>query len=178
MANILDAYREDLEKSGEHINNDLPENSLQGDNFDMEAYVSRLKEMREQIDEYDKHGTIEGKAVSIEESEESAKNDPYGEYIKDGDEEFLNIFRNEYKDFPETELKTVKEELKPVVIRAYCPECGEEIVSTAPVMFNPFTLEKICKYDCKCGWKANLEFAYPRVVFVTESGDEIQAYAK
>ena len=30
------------------------------------------------------------------------------------------------------------------VKRAYCPECGNELVSKFPAMFNPFTQEKQC----------------------------------
>ena len=63
-----------------------------------------------------------------------------------------------------------------VVKRAYCPKCGKEIVSKTPVMFNPFTFEKICKYDCECGFKANLAYAYPRLVVVDENGEEVNVF--
>ena len=34
---------------------------------------------------------------------------------------------------------------KVIVKHAYCEECGEELISDAPPMFNPFTFERICR---------------------------------
>lgn len=74
-------------------------------------------------------------------------------------------------------LKT--EEVKPVMKRAYCPKCGHEIVSTTPVMFNPYLGVKICRYDCpKCGAKYNLEYSYPRVAYVNSQGEEVNAFGQ
>lgn len=64
-----------------------------------------------------------------------------------------------------------------VVLHAYCPECGEELVATSPKMFNPFTKESIAEHTCKkCGKVYNLENAYPRFAIIDTNGNEIKAY--
>ena len=80
--------------------------------------------------------------------------------------------------FYEEDLKTEYVKVTPMVKRAYCPECGKEIISRGPVMYNPFSFEKTCPHVCDCGWRGDLEYAYPRVVFVMENGTQIEAYAK
>ena len=62
----------------------------------------------------------------------------------------------------------IREVVEKVIVKhAYCEECGEELVSQAPPMFNPFTFERICKHTCtKCGKVYNLDFAYPRLAFI------------
>lgn len=80
--------------------------------------------------------------------------------------------------FYEEDLKTEYVKVTPMVKRAYCPECGKEIISRGPVMYNPFSFEKTCSHVCDCGWKGDLEYSYPRVVFVMENGTQIEAYAK
>lgn len=80
--------------------------------------------------------------------------------------------------FYEEDLKTEYVKVTPMVKRAYCPQCGKEIISRGPVMYNPFTFEKTCPHVCDCGWRGDLEYSYPRVVFVTENGTQIEAYAK
>lgn len=68
---------------------------------------------------------------------------------------------------------------KIVVKHAYCKECKEELISNVPPMFNPFTLEKVCKHTCKkCGKVYNLEYAYPRLAFINIEGKEIPAFAR
>ena len=68
---------------------------------------------------------------------------------------------------------------KIIIKHAYCEECGEELISDAPPMFNPFTFEKVCKHTCKkCGKVYNLEFAYPRLVFLDNNGEEIPAFTR
>ena len=64
-----------------------------------------------------------------------------------------------------------------VVLHAYCESCGNELVSKTPPMFNPFTLERICKHLCtKCMKTYNLEYAYPRLAFMGGDGKEIKAF--
>ncbi len=91
-----------------------------------------------------------------------------------------NKFKEQYPKIHEESfnsdgnLKT--EEVKTVIKHIYCPVCGKEIVSKYPIMFNPYTGERIGRYDCECGFKANLDYAYPRVVYVNANGDEINAF--
>jgi hypothetical protein len=83
-----------------------------------------------------------------------------------------------YANIDEADLKTEYVKVTPMVKRAYCPECGREIVNNLPPMYSPFSLEKLNRYKCECGWKANLQFSYPRVLFITENGTQIEAFAK
>ena len=88
----------------------------------------------------------------------------------------------EMKRLNETEMEdanlTKDEEVdKLVVRRAFCQNCGEELISKTPQLFNPYTLESICKHTCsKCGSNFNLEYAYPRIVFLDKNGEEIKAF--
>jgi hypothetical protein len=68
-------------------------------------------------------------------------------------------------------------EVEPRLIRAYCPKCGREIVSS-PMLYNPFTFEGCCSYDCECGLHAELDHAYPRILFVDADNNEYEAYTK
>ena len=74
--------------------------------------------------------------------------------------------------------RLVDEQITNIVVKhVYCPECGEELISNAPPMFNPFTFERICLHECKkCGKRYNLEYAYPRFVLLNASNEEIKAY--
>lgn len=85
---------------------------------------------------------------------------------------------NQIENIKEKDLKTSEEDITRVkVIHAYCPKCGEELISKVPAMFNPFTLERICKHTCeKCGKELNLEHAYPRLAFYNIENKEISAY--
>ena len=65
---------------------------------------------------------------------------------------------------------------KVIVKHFFCPECGKELVSKAPPMFNPFTMERICLHECQCGKRYNLDYAYPRFVLLNKEGNEIKAY--
>lgn len=99
----------------------------------------------------------------------------------------LDIER-QYQKFHQIYVKKTENELQEanliedvdvrvVVRRAKCPQCGKELVSTTPVIFNAFTQEKIAKHDCECGYKCNLEYAYPRVAFVDKENNEIKAFS-
>lgn len=61
------------------------------------------------------------------------------------------------------------------VIRAYCPICGRELVSKAPAMYNPFTMEKMCIVEC-CGKKFNVDKPYPHIGYFDENGEEIVSF--
>lgn len=86
-------------------------------------------------------------------------------------------FHEVYTKYTESELESLKlikeEEVKPIIKRAYCPECGKEIEFKFPIMINPYTNERIGRYDCPCGNKLNLEYSYPRIVFINKDGEEI-----
>ena len=143
-------------------------------------------------------GLLDDYQKMVEEDEKNLNNNAPADGIEMTEEEMkeyekrLNEMRDEMKNdenytfemvkplekVNENSLKTEYVKVTPMVKKAYCPECGKEIVSNAPTMFNPFTLEKNNPYKCECGWKADLEYSYPRVVFVTDNGTQIEAYAK
>ena len=79
----------------------------------------------------------------------------------------------------ENDLKTERMEVRTVLVRAYCPKCGKEIVSTMPPLYNPFDFKRVNMHKCgDCGWLGNLEYSYPRVVFIDSENNEYEAYTK
>lgn len=175
---------------------------LQDEGMNITADEDTMEEIKKQqamMDEYDKYGTINGEKFQIKvnttgdefpdgiyyDCEKHASIDDYSDGELVGEEMspedlVVKTFNNEYKKYHEEDLTIIKSnDYEPVVIKAYCPECGKEIISTSPVIFNPYTLDKICRYDCECGWKGNLDYAYPRFVMRNKNtGDEIEVYAK
>lgn len=148
---LLDDYKKMVEEDEKNLNNDAPVDGIEMTDEEMKMYEKKLNEMREEI----------------------KNNDCMDDGKNDCDTEIKPL--SKYK---EEDLKTEYVKVMPMVKRAYCPECGKEIISRGPVMYNPFTFEKTCPHKCECGWKGDLEYAYPRVVFVTENGTQIEAYAK
>ena len=111
------------------------------------------------------------------------------DYYKKEEERMNELdIEKQYQKFHQMYVKVTEEELikndltvdnnvRVVVRRVKCPTCGKELVSQTPVMYNAFTQEKIAKHDCECGYKCNLEYAYPRVVFVDENNNEVKAFS-
>lgn len=97
-------------------------------------------------------------------------------------EKIVEARKKEIRKLNECEIESknlIKSEevAKTIVKHAYCENCNEELISSAPPMFNPFTLERICRHVCsKCGIEYNLEYAYPRLVFLNSKNEEIKAY--
>lgn len=89
-----------------------------------------------------------------------------------------NRFHETYRKLDDKEINTkcVNENVHVIIKHAFCPECGAEIISKFPVMFNPYTGEKIARYDCPCGAKFNMEHSYPRIVYINDEGKEITAF--
>lgn len=101
-----------------------------------------------------------------------------------GIEKAYRKFQDEFVKITEEELdkeyssNIVYTEPKVLVKRFMCPKCGKEIISKAPVIYNPFNLEKIARHECECGFKCNLDFAYPRLMVIDSDGKEIEAYPR
>lgn len=150
MNNILESYKRQCEIDKNKEDNELPLNNdefVDNSKIDKNEYIKELSKLRNSENDMEiKYKKFHEKYVKISESQ----------LIKDG-----NI-----KD----------DEIKIIVRRAYCPVCGKELVSQFPVIYNPFTKEKIAKYDCECGFTANLEYAYPRMVFIDKEGKEIKVF--
>lgn len=99
-------------------------------------------------------------------------------------EDELNRLRQGMQGRPKF-IKKGEEECNPVdvpvsgfkVRRAFCPNCGTELVSPGPVMFDNWTNEMICPHKCaKCRTEFQLPHRYPRLVIIGEDGQEIKAF--
>jgi formylmethanofuran dehydrogenase subunit E len=147
---ILDDYKEQLAIDKKNEDNSFPEDSHLKESQRKE-YEKRLNELRNNtndIENMHKKLMSEMKKMSEEEMTEQ------------------NLIKEEDID-------------KIIVKHAYCSECGEELISNAPPMFNPFTFERVCKHTCtKCGKIFNLDFAYPRLAFYDNKGEEIPAFTR
>ena len=148
---LLDDYQKMVEEDKQNLNDNAPVDGIEMTEEEQKLYEKRLNEMREEIDKNEDCGINCEKCCEVE--------DPYVKVA-------------------EKDIKTEFVKVTPMVKKAYCPECGKEIINTLPPMYNPFSFEKLNRFECDCGWKANLEYSYPRVVFVTDSGEEIEAFAK
>ena len=147
---ILDKYKAQLEEDKKNENVSFPEGS-QLKEEQREEYVKALKELRNNSN--DMENTYRAKIVEMKQMSEN-------------DMENNNLINNE----------TVEQV---IVKHAYCEECGEELISDTPPMFNPFTFERICRHTCKkCGKLYNLEFAYPRLAFMNNKGEELPAFTR
>lgn len=149
---ILDEYKKLLEEEKE---NEPMGCDVSG------ATDAELSEWEKELSEEDKK--------AIDERYNELKNHPLDPMNK------FRAYQYEYPTIKEEDFKDIKkEEVKTVIIHAYCPKCGKEIVSKTPVMYNPYTGDRICKYECECGMKCNLEHAYPRVAYINENGEEVK----
>lgn len=146
-SDILEEYKKQLELDKQRENYDLPEGVSES------QFTEEMKEAyRKEVDK------LRGNTDELE--------------------HVYQRFHDTYRKLNDEEInKTAKDEdVKVVIKHAFCPECGKEIVSKLPVMFNPYTGEKIARYDCECGAKFNMEHSYPRIMYVNAEGKEISAF--
>lgn len=146
-SDILAEYKKQLEIDKQQENYDLPEGVSEN------QFTEEMKEAyRKEVDK------LRGNADDLE--------------------QVYNRFHDTYRKFSDEEVnqRCKDEEVKTIIRRAFCPECGREIISKLPVMFNPYTGEKIARYDCECGAKFNMEHSYPRIVYINNDGVEINAF--
>jgi len=147
---ILDEYKAQLAIDRENEDNSFPEGSKLQET-QREEYEKCLNELR------------------------NNPNDIEQVYLKKKSE----MRQMNEKEMTASQLITDEEVDKVIVKHAFCEECGEELISNAPPMFNPFTFEKVCKHTCaKCGKIYNLEFSYPRLAFLNNKGEEIPAFTR
>ena len=142
-----------------------------------ESILDRFKEQYER-DKLSENYDLPTDSVPMDDIEEYKKKlDELRNDENDMEMQFKK-YAETYKNVGEADLKT--EVFNPVVAvkRAYCPECGREIICQHPVMFNAWTGEKIVRYDCECGAKMNLEFAYPRVIYLDNEMKEMKVWGE
>ena len=139
----------------------------------LDKYKAQLEE-----DKKNENGSFpEGSQLKEEQREE----------LRNNSNDMENTYRAkiaEMKQMSENDMENNKlisnETVEKVIVKhAYCEECGEELISNVPPMFNPFTFERVCKHTCKkCGKIYNLEFAYPRLAFIDNKGEELPAFTR
>lgn len=142
-----------------------------------ESILDRFKEQYE-LDKLNENYDLPTDSVPMDDIEEYKKKlDELRNDENDMEMQFKK-YAETYKNVGEADLKT--EVFNPMVAvkRAYCPECGREIICQHPVMFNAWTGEKIVRYDCECGAKMNLEFAYPRVIYLDNEMKEMKVWGE
>ena len=128
-----------------------------------------LKEYQKQLAIDEAKGKLETDKLpdDVRKRVEEIKNDPLDP---------ANAYKRFHDTFtkqPESKLSTKDNVVTVVIRKAYCPKCGKEIVSNFPIMINPYTNERIGRYECECGEKMNLEYSYPRTVYLDSDGNEI-----
>lgn len=153
---ILENWKKQYDEDKVQQNYDIPKN-LNGE----EVFVNESFANDHEVEQYYK------------EELDRQRNDP---------NDMENVFNNKInsmENVSDIELaeKAFFEDVKISVMHAYCPKCGKEIISKTPVMYNPFTNQKICAYKCPdCGTEYNFEYAYPRIVLLNGEGDEVFAH--
>lgn len=160
---IIEMFKKQLQEDKMSENYDLPEgiDEKQFTEEMKERYKEALDKMRAESDNANSYSfSFSGEKDEIPSFEDSIKH-----------------FNDTYTKVNESDLDTTNNttlsEVNVMVKHAYCPRCGKEIISSFPVMFNPYTNEKIARYDCACGAKMNLEYSYPRLVLVTKDTNEV-----
>lgn len=95
----------------------------------------------------------------------------------EGDSEYKS---NSFDDAPRVnilDLVSSEEDVRVVVEHVFCPSCGEELFSSAPVIYNPFDLKKIVRIECnKCNFKAITDTSVPHIKFYNKNNEVIKAF--
>ena len=166
---ILEQYKEQFEKDKMNEDFELPTDSLDK-SVNMDEYRDALKTMRRELDD------------NIQEMINKSNKAQSETVLEETDvmEQSYNRFKDAYEKVTEEDLSNKQllrsEKFLATIKHAFCPYCGAEIKSAFPVMINPYTMERIARYDCKCGAKLNLDHAYPRLVFYNSEREEIKVY--
>jgi hypothetical protein len=166
---ILEQYKEQFAKDKMNEDFELPTDSLDK-SVNMNEYRDALKSMRRELDD------------NIQEMINKSNKAQSETVLEETDvmEQSYNRFKDAYEKVTEEDLSNKQllrsEKFLATIKHAFCPYCGAEIKSAFPVMINPYTMERIARYDCKCGAKLNLDHAYPRLVFYNSDREEIKVY--
>jgi hypothetical protein len=166
---ILEQYKEQFAKDKMNEDFELPTDSLDK-SVNMNEYRDALKSMRRELDD------------NIQEMINKSNKAQPETVLEETDvmEQSYNRFKDAYEKVTEEDLSNKQllrsEKFLATIKHAFCPYCGAEIKSAFPVMINPYTMERIARYDCKCGAKLNLDHAYPRLVFYNSDREEIKVY--
>lgn len=146
---ILDEYRKQLLEEKEEEEKNFQEEDATKQDEEYKAYQKRVAELKKEM---------QGQIEDAKRTQQAM--------VKKIDEKTLT----EQNLIVEGKITEIRYK------RAYCPECGKELVSKFPPAYNPYTYEKLCVHNCECGQRYNLEYAYPRLVVIDENGEELTAF--
>lgn len=168
---ILEQYKKAIEKEKDY---EYPTDSNLTEE-DKEAYEEALKSMREgKFSDSEINDAIENSKRNL--SELGEEHD--GGYVEGGmRQSTAKVVKLTDEELSKHGLLESSEISDIKVIRAYCLRCGKELVSKAPAMYNPFTMEKLCLHEC-CGTKYNLDKTYPHIAYYDGEGNEINHFAQ
>lgn len=178
MPSYLEAYKNAIDEEKKS----MTENELA-------EFEEKIANEREIIEEHEKTMVRHDESEFIMDERDIDENVEDDNYPEADDPNELMKQTNDFMDplgkdvfdvvVKESEIKTERFDVRPVLVRGYCPKCGKEIISVCPPMYNPFTFEKKNIHKCgSCGWMGNLEYSYPRIVFVDANNNEYEAYTK
>jgi len=151
------------------------------DNIDKSCKKINFDEILSQIpsdDEYQKQLEEKIKEMS------GSSNHRLWNASNDEDLPSMNIYAKELNDPFEnapkvniSDLVSTEEDVRVVVEHVFCPKCGEELISIAPVMLNPFDLKTTVRTECsKCSFKAYTNTAVPFVKFYNKNNELIKTF--
>lgn len=167
MNSILDLYQKQVQhdRIDETYDHENPENNLAMTEEEYEYYKQTIDDLRDQMYEnVPKNIKVENKSYP----KSVLKAEPQTEYQSG---EVIKVNEQLPPDgmkFNETELNVKDEHFmfvtnSAMIKRAYCPYCGEEIITQNPTMWNPFNFEPVCIYKCpKCEHEYKTDGSYPR----------------
>lgn len=148
MGSILEEYMKQFEADKQNENHEVVSNN---DDELVKQFVSDFSK-----DEY---------AKKLDE----LRNDP---------NDMANKFHREYPTISDKQMDEQgllsSEKIDAYLIHAYCPKCGKELRCSHKLYCNPYTRQTIAKHECSCGFKANLQYAYPRLVYVDKDNKQIE----
>lgn len=157
---ILDSFKKqkEIDKLNENYYTEGVENMTPEE---LEEYKKTVDEMREEM-ETPVH--TDGTRIVNKSYPKFDANDTDSEYKRILDEELTT------EDLELTELANAT---KLVLRSAICPDCGIEMKSNLPTMYNPFTGESYSKTTCEnCGKTYSLEHSYPRLMILDNENNE------
>lgn len=177
MNSILEQYQKQVQddRVGETYDHENAENNLQMTDEEYEYYKQTIDDLREQMYENvpkEMKSRIENKSypkslLKDEAQTEYQSNENINNHAPIFSEEELNSIDEHYASF------TVNSYIK----RAYCPYCGEEIITKNPTMYNPFNFEPICIYKCpKCEHGYKINGSYPRFYILDPNNKSVKLH--
>ena len=97
--------------------------------------------------------------------------------IKNHPDDIANSWKKKSEAYPEIdegEITIVDTPITPVIRRAYCPDCGEEIVTNGFQHINAITGKRQVLYSCpSCNRKMSIGNEFPRIEYLTPAKEPV-----